>query len=134
MCSAAGGEEDATPDPSGSSIVEVGDGDASNSRLSDSRLSTIPEEEEGSDTDTGEEALNDDLSHSDEQFQRILDATSTQYGQFLEGAVPEDMSDEDPVDESVYRTPLTMYTSGIDQFVDPSILIDYRSGPPLGQA
>ena len=109
LCSAAEGEEDAVQGSSEGRSTEAGDEDASNCRMSDDRLSTIPEEEESSHTDTGEEAVTDYLSHSDEQFQRILEATGKQYNQFMEGTVPEyDSDSEDPADESIYRTPLSM--------------------------
>ena len=67
------------------------------------RFSTIPEEDESQ-----SESIHDYLSHSDEQFQSILDSTATHCSQFLEGSIPEDDSDSDQVDESVYRTPLSL--------------------------
>ena len=68
--------EDA-PDASGTSKGEASvDGDAS-------RLSTIPEEIES----VGE-SISDYLSHTVEEFQRVLESTQLHCSQFLEGSVP----------------------------------------------
>ena len=111
----------------GYEVRETGNGEPDVIEATD-QLSTIPEEGESFD-----ESLCDYLSHSEEQFQRILEQTTAHYSEFLEGAVPESNSDEEFLDDSVYRTPLSLFTSDCDEVLDQNTLASFRSDGLLGQ-
>ena len=99
------GSDDLDYEPQESSTDSIGttQGDYANAS-SEGRLSTISEED-----DSGDEHLSEYLSHSDEQFQSVLEGIRVHYNDLLENAIEADDLDGDHLDEAMYRTPLSLY-------------------------